>query len=78
MAMTYSSYGTTLQTMLVVQDPSGVANLNAILPNIIDYAEDTNHWRWKNRDSACLVIERDVSACNRKSHLEAPISKATY
>lgn len=39
MAMTYTSYVTTMQTMLVVQDASGVANLNAILPNMIDYAE---------------------------------------
>jgi len=39
MAMTYTSYVTTMQTMLVVADPSGVDNLNAILPNMIEYAE---------------------------------------
>lgn len=39
MSYNYSSYVNTLQTLLVAQDTTGQANLNAMLPNIIDYAE---------------------------------------
>lgn len=39
MSYNYSQYVTTLQTLLVSQDTTGQANLNSMLPNIIDYAE---------------------------------------
>lgn len=39
MSYNYSQYVTALQTLLVAQDTNGQANLNAMLPNIIDYAE---------------------------------------
>lgn len=37
--MNYASYVTTMQTMLVIYDPTGVTNLNNILPDMINYAE---------------------------------------
>lgn len=37
--MNYSDYVTALQTLLVIQDASGLANLTAILPRMIEYAE---------------------------------------
>lgn len=37
--MNYSTYVTTMQTMLVIQDATGQANLAAIMPNMIEYAE---------------------------------------
>lgn len=39
MGTTYAAYVTTMQTLLVVADPQGQANLNAILPDMIAYAE---------------------------------------
>lgn len=39
MAYNYSTYFSTLQSLLVASDAGGIANLNAMLPNIIDYAE---------------------------------------
>lgn len=39
MSYNYSQYVATLQSLLVAQDTQGQANLNAMLPNIIDYAE---------------------------------------
>lgn len=37
--MNYTDYVGALQTLLVIQDASGLANLNAILPRMIEYAE---------------------------------------
>lgn len=39
MSYNYPFYVTSLQTLLVAADTQGQANLNAMLPNIIDYAE---------------------------------------
>lgn len=37
--MNYTDYVTSLQTLLVIQDASGLANLQTILPRMIEYAE---------------------------------------
>lgn len=39
MSLTYTTYVTTMQTMLVVYDAEGQQRLNDILPSMIDYAE---------------------------------------
>ncbi len=39
MSYNYSTYVASLQSLLVATDTNGAANLNAMLPNIIDYAE---------------------------------------
>lgn len=39
MALQYSSYVSALQNWLVMNDAAGVVNLAAVLPNIIDFAE---------------------------------------
>lgn len=39
MSLTYSTYVTALEQWLVMNDVQGIANLNAVLPNIIDFAE---------------------------------------
>lgn len=39
MSLVYSSYVTAMQQWLVMNDPAGVTNLAAVLPNIIDLAE---------------------------------------
>src|SRR5487761_2507510 len=39
MAYDYTEFVKSLQTELVIQDPSGIANLNIVLPRIIEYAE---------------------------------------
>lgn len=37
--MTYDEYVSALQVLLIKQDPTGIANLNIILPRAIEYAE---------------------------------------
>lgn len=37
--MNWTEYTTALYTMLQVEDPSGLANFNQVLPQLIDYAE---------------------------------------
>jgi hypothetical protein len=37
--MTYDEYVSALQVLLLKQDPTGIANLNTILPRVIEYAE---------------------------------------
>lgn len=39
MSLTYSSYQTALQNFAVMNDSAGISDLAAILPNIIDFAE---------------------------------------
>lgn len=39
MSLTYTTYVSTIQSLLVVYDPPGVAQLNIVLPSMIDYAE---------------------------------------
>jgi hypothetical protein len=39
MSYDYTEFVTSLQTELVIQDPSGIANLAIVLPRIIEYAE---------------------------------------
>lgn len=39
MSLTYATYTTELQNWLVMNDTQGIANLQAVLPNIIDLAE---------------------------------------
>lgn len=39
MSLVYSSYVLALQNFLVMNDTAGIAALNAVLPNIIDFAE---------------------------------------
>jgi hypothetical protein len=39
MSLTFSQYQTALQNWLVMNDTQGIANLQAVLPNIIDLAE---------------------------------------
>lgn len=60
MSMTYTSYVTTMQTMLVVYDNTGQANLNAILPNMIDYAE--------------LRLYRDLDLLNTVTSASGPLT----
>ena len=61
--MNYSSYVTTMQTMLVVNDASGQSYLNNILPNIIDYAE--------------LRMYRDLQLLNTVVGVDATLATGT-
>ena len=68
MSLTYSTFQTALQQNLVMNDSTGIADLSAILPNIIDYSEQRIY-----RELDFLTTETTATALATAGSRNVPI-----
>ena len=72
MSYNYATYFASLSSLLVAQDTNGQANLNAMMPNIIDYAEQ-RIFRELDLLTTLVPLVSTASANSRTLAVPAPV-----